>query len=260
MYLWRRHYYRIIQIILGSVSVIKKKEILYLYSETGSLRIVLLPSKLFAQFLFCNRRGADKQIPRLPLVHDPPFIPKLPQANPPQLQSPTTSESPLMLLMFPELSLYSFAKAPCFLGLSLIYFSDTPPLSGLAMHLADTHDIVQKRTWIMYLGTGKRGHFERGLFTGGISRISKISRFSRIPRKGLDSPLFSTVWRFSRNSRISKFSRISRKWTSLKRPLFRKIPFSEPEYPKWKQIQKIIRKIHPKNYRYRNYSGVHPKN
>ena len=27
---------------------------------------------------------------------------------------------------------------------------------------------------------GRRGHYERGLFTGGISRISKISRFSRI--------------------------------------------------------------------------------
>ena len=30
------------------------------------------------------------------------------------------------------------------------------------------------------VGTGKRGHYERGLFTGGISRISKISNFSRI--------------------------------------------------------------------------------
>ena len=28
-------------------------------------------------------------------------------------------------------------------------------------------------------GTGKKGHYERGLFTGGISRISKISKFSR---------------------------------------------------------------------------------
>ena len=39
----------------------------------------------------------------------------------------------------------------------------------------------------------KRGHYERGLFTGGISRISRISR------KWSDSPLFSTVWRFSRS-------------------------------------------------------------
>ena len=44
-----------------------------------------------------------------------------------------------------------------------------------------------------------------------------------------DSPLFSRVWRFSRISRFSKFSRISRKWTFLKRPLFQKTPFSEPD-------------------------------
>ena len=69
-------------------------------------------------------------------------------------------------------------------------------------------------------GTGKRGHCKMGLFTGGISRISKISGFSRISRKRPDSPLFSTVW---------EFSRISRKWTFLKRPLFQKIPFSKPE-------------------------------
>ena len=42
-------------------------------------------------------------------------------------------------------------------------------------------------------------------------------------------PLFSTVLGFSRISRTSKFSRISRKWTFLKRPLFQKTPFSEPE-------------------------------
>ena len=81
-------------------------------------------------------------------------------------------------------------------------------------------------------GTGKRGHYERGLFVRGISRISKISKFSRISRKWLDSPFFSTVWgfsRISRISRISKFSRISRKSTFLKRPLFQKTPFSEPE-------------------------------
>ena len=35
------------------------------------------------------------------------------------------------------------------------------------------------------LGIGKRGHYERGLFAGGISRISK---FSRISRKWPDSP------------------------------------------------------------------------
>ena len=58
----------------------------------------------------------------------------------------------------------------------------------------------------------KKGSLRKG--------ISKISRFSRISRKWSDSPLFSTVWGFSKISRISKFSRISRKWTFLKRPLF----------------------------------------
>ena len=61
------------------------------------------------------------------------------------------------------------------------------------------------------------------LFVRGISRISKFSRISS------DYPLFSRVWGFSRTSRTSKFSRISRKWTFLKRPLFQKTPFSEPE-------------------------------
>ena len=67
-------------------------------------------------------------------------------------------------------------------------------------------------------------------FCPTFSGISKISKFSRISRKWLDSPLFSTVSGFSKVSRISKFSRISRKWTILKRPLFQKTPFSEPEF------------------------------
>ena len=86
-------------------------------------------------------------------------------------------------------------------------------------------------------GAGKRGHYERGLFTRGISRISEISKFSRVSRvsrKWSDSPFFSRVWGFSKIFRVSKFSRISRisrKWTFLKRPLFQKTPFSEPD--KW---------------------------
>ena len=59
---------------------------------------------------------------------------------------------------------------------------------------------------------------EKGLFTGGISRISRISW------KWSDSPWVSTVWWFSKFSRISKFSRLSRKCTFLKRPLFQKTP------------------------------------
>ena len=60
---------------------------------------------------------------------------------------------------------------------------------------------------------------KKGLFTGGISRISKTSKFSRISRKWSTSPLLATV---------SGFSTISRKLTSLQRPLFQKTPFSEP--------------------------------
>ena len=40
------------------------------------------------------------------------------------------------------------------------------------------------------IGTGKRGHYERGLFTGEISRKSKISKFSRISRKWSDPLCF----------------------------------------------------------------------
>ena len=46
--------------------------------------------------------------------------------------------------------------------------------------------------------TGERGHYERGLFTGAISRISAISSFSGISRKWTGSPLFSTVSGFSK--------------------------------------------------------------
>ena len=87
-----------------------------------------------------------------------------------------------------------------------------------------------KNRAVPFLGTRERGHYERGLFTGGISRISTFSKFSRISRKWQDSPLFSTVWGFSKISRISIFSRFSRKWTFLKDPLFQKTPFSEPDF------------------------------
>ena len=76
-------------------------------------------------------------------------------------------------------------------------------------------------TMISEASTPQR-HMQRGLFTGGTFRISK---FSRISRKWSASPLFSTVWRFSKISRTSRFSKISRKWTFLKRPLLPKDPF-----------------------------------
>ena len=72
--------------------------------------------------------------------------------------------------------------------------------------------------------SGQRGHYKGGLFTGGISRIYRIPRFSKMSH----SPLFSTVSGFSRISRVSKFSR---KWTFLKRPLVQRHPFQEVLHP-----------------------------
>ena len=84
-------------------------------------------------------------------------------------------------------------------------------------------DVSSHFSWF-WIRTGKRGHYERGLFTEGISRISRISKFSR---KWSDSPLFSTVWGFSEISRISKFSR-----ESLENGLSWKDPFSKrPLFP-----------------------------
>ena len=91
---------------------------------------------------------------------------------------------------------------------------------GLSEH---AHRIIRKQ---------KKGSLRKGLFTGGISRISRVSKFSRISRKWSDFPLFSTVWGFFRISdsisriSISKNSLIiSRIWTFLKRPLFQKTLF-----------------------------------
>ena len=57
----------------------------------------------------------------------------------------------------------------------------------------------------------EKGVITKGfLFAGGISRISRVSRFSK---KSLDSPLFSTL------SRVSRVSKFSRKWTFLKNVL-----------------------------------------
>ena len=77
----------------------------------------------------------------------------------------------------------------------------------------------------------QKGVITKGVFSPEKSLESlKFSKFSRISRKWSDSSLFSTVWGFSKISIISKFSRISRKWTFLKRPLFQKTPFSEPDF------------------------------
>ena len=56
---------------------------------------------------------------------------------------------------------------------------------------------LQERT----KGSLRKGSF----FIGGISRVSKISKFFRISRQWSHSPLFSRVWGFSKISRISKF-------------------------------------------------------
>ena len=79
---------------------------------------------------------------------------------------------------------------------------------------------------------------DKGVITKGVFSLEKpleslkTLEFSRVSRKWPESPLFSTVWGFSNISRISKFSRISTKWIFLKRPLFQKTPFPEPEQTK----------------------------
>ena len=69
--------------------------------------------------------------------------------------------------------------------------SGSGPLSPATWN-SENHDI--DGCAILIDVTGKRGHYDSGLFTGGISRISKVSEFSRISRKWSDSPLFSRVW------------------------------------------------------------------
>ena len=91
------------------------------------------------------------------------------------------------------------------------------------------------------VGTGKRGHYERGLFTGGISRISKFSR------KWSDSSLFSTVWVFSRISRISKFSRISRKRDFSEKIPFPKDPFFRTRRRGFRHYSTKIARLTPLN-------------
>ena len=112
------------------------------------------------------------------------------------------------------------------------------------------------------LGTGRRSHYERGLFTGEISRVSsKLSKFSRISRKWSASSLFSTVSGISNSSRISKFFEIySRKWTFLKRPLFQKTPFSEPDalHPAPKSLHKYFAEglCNPEAAKYTKFNEV----
>ena len=87
--------------------------------------------------------------------------------------------------------------------------------------------------WRFKLSGPEKGVITKGVFSlEEFSRVSKISKFSRISRKWSDYPFFSTVWEFSR---ISTFSRISRKGILLKRPLFQKTPFSDAEHGKLSQ-------------------------
>ena len=82
---------------------------------------------------------------------------------------------------------------------------------------------VQNKGMLQGSWTEKRGHYGRGLFTGGISRISNISTFSGISRKWPDSPLFSTV--------------LGSLQSPEKGP-FRKDPFSkDPFFPNPKGVQ-----------------------
>ena len=98
-----------------------------------------------------------------------------------------------------------------------------------------------------FVRTGKRGHYERGLFTGGISRNSKIFKFSRISRKWSDHPLFFTVWGLSRIFYL-EISRISGKWTYLKRRLFQGPLLLNPVLGHTPSTAGTFRKKFRKNY------------
>ena len=69
-------------------------------------------------------------------------------------------------------------------------------------------------------GPEKGGHCERGLFTGGSSRISK---FSRISRKWSASPCFPQSGESLESPESLEHGLF------MKRPLFQKTPFSEPD-------------------------------
>ena len=66
-----------------------------------------------------------------------------------------------------------------------------------------------------FIGNGDRGHYERGLFTGGNSRISKILNFSRISRQ----------W-----SEYSCFPRSGNSLESLKMDTIEKTPFPKDPF------------------------------
>ena len=75
---------------------------------------------------------------------------------------------------------------------------------------------------------------EKGVITKGVFSLEESlgSLKSLNSLKSLENGrllLYFPVWGFSEISRISKFSRISRQWAFLKRPLFQKTPFSEPD-------------------------------
>ena len=81
------------------------------------------------------------------------------------------------------------------------------------------------------LGPGKRGLVTKGSFSveASLESLKSLNSLESL-ESWSESPFFSRVWGFWRTSRISK---ISRKWTFLKRPLFQKTPFPEPELPKF---------------------------
>ena len=80
------------------------------------------------------------------------------------------------------------------------------------------------------IGNGERDHFERGVITGGNSRLSdsleSLEKTQRVTQKanGRIRLCFHSLG-FSRTSRISK---ISRKWTFLKEPFFKRPLFPNP--------------------------------
>ena len=88
---------------------------------------------------------------------------------------------------------------------------------ALLEHVLGTHAcrsyVIRRQTSLPFIGNGKRVHYERGLFTGGISKISKSLENGRILLYFPDSGE-------SLNSLESLESELFWKGPFSKRPLF----------------------------------------
>ena len=77
---------------------------------------------------------------------------------------------------------------------------------------------------------------DKGVITKGVfsleESLESLRSLDSLEMVGFSFVLQSlgVLYKNSRSSKFSRISRISRKWTFLKRPLFQKTPFSEPDF------------------------------